>query len=212
MTMVCSRVDCAERATALLVYDPRSAAAWMRDRDPVADRGQGISFCGVHADRATVPMGWTLTDERSPAFTAPPEAVELIRAGSSAAGSAGGDADDVADPSAPNAADEKNADIAVDAIASEAADGGIAGEVDDGTATDGDTDEDVDVGESPAETAAGETSVETAAGETPVDSADVLTLWADHPADPYHVRGGDGEPALPESPLLARAFRAAHRS
>ena len=68
--MVCSRVNCGERATALLLYDPRGAEAWLRDRDPIGDRSQGIILCGGHADRATVPLGWTLTDERSPVRSA----------------------------------------------------------------------------------------------------------------------------------------------
>lgn len=172
--MVCSRVDCAERAAALLVYDPRGAAAWLRDRDPVGDRGQAITLCSDHADRASVPVGWTLTDERSPMFTAAPEPIVDVTT-----------APEIRDePASPGPGDDEP-------IVEPAAG--------DRTAA---TDALPDI--SPAASASASASyADTASSVSDVD-AEVLTLWADQPS-------GERDPHSPQSPLLARAFRAAHR-
>ncbi len=49
----------------LLVFDPRQTWARLYDYDP-ADRRVGISLCAAHGDAVSVPAGWTIVDDRSP--------------------------------------------------------------------------------------------------------------------------------------------------
>lgn len=186
--MVCSRVNCGERATALLLYDPRGAEAWLRDRDPIGDRSQGITLCGGHADRATVPVGWTLTDERSPVYSGISAPLVDIS----------GRSTDVR-PDVASGGDDAMTDVTDDADADAPAD----------------VDEPVEGGEEAV------SATDDVAGPTPDDGggpagddtrpdADVLTLWADQPAESEEA-GGSHDGSGPQSPLLARAFRAAHR-
>lgn len=60
----CDRVTCDREATVLLLFDPRLFEAWLRDFDPDS-RTVGICLCLDHANKVTVPAGWTLTDRRS---------------------------------------------------------------------------------------------------------------------------------------------------
>ena len=48
----------------VLLFDPRITAAWLGDID-LDSRTVGIGLCLDHANRVTVPAGWTLTDDRS---------------------------------------------------------------------------------------------------------------------------------------------------
>lgn len=67
MTLACARLGCTERAHTVLVFEPGSAAAWLKHAVE-AHRTQGILLCRVHADVVTVPMGWNLVDERDPTW------------------------------------------------------------------------------------------------------------------------------------------------
>ncbi len=48
----------------VLLFDPRLTSAWLGDID-LESRTVGIGLCLDHANRVTVPAGWTLTDDRS---------------------------------------------------------------------------------------------------------------------------------------------------
>jgi hypothetical protein len=187
MTMVCSRVNCGERATALLLYDPRGAEAWLRDRDPIGDRSQGIILCGGHADRATVPLGWTLTDERSPVYSG--ISAPLV---------------DISDHSA-----DIRPDVVSDAVGATI---DVTDHADVGAPADA-VEPVEDVEELPSAADVADFAADAAGDPATEDSgpdADVLTLWADQPADSEEAEEAhDG--SGPQSPLLARAFRAAHR-
>ncbi len=62
-TRQCSRTGCAERATVTLTYVYARSHVWLddlsRDRDPHA-----YDLCDRHADRLSVPSGWSLSDRR----------------------------------------------------------------------------------------------------------------------------------------------------
>ena len=60
----CAHMLCREPATALLLFDPRVATAWLIDVDGTAPGG--LSMCTAHADRFRPPVGWVLSDQRSP--------------------------------------------------------------------------------------------------------------------------------------------------
>lgn len=55
---------CPEPATALLLFDARVTAAWLVDFEGRAWRG--LPMCSAHADRFRPPVGWVLSDQRSP--------------------------------------------------------------------------------------------------------------------------------------------------
>jgi len=55
---------CPEPATALLLFDARVTAAWLVDLEGKAWRG--LPMCAAHADRFRPPVGWILSDQRSP--------------------------------------------------------------------------------------------------------------------------------------------------
>ena len=55
---------CREPATALLLFDPRVATAWLVNAEGTAPRG--LPMCTSHADRFRPPVGWVLSDQRSP--------------------------------------------------------------------------------------------------------------------------------------------------
>lgn len=55
---------CRAPATAYLLFDPRVATAWLVDVEGNAPRG--LPMCTAHADRFRPPMGWDLSDQRSP--------------------------------------------------------------------------------------------------------------------------------------------------
>lgn len=70
MDAECTRINCAQQARVLLAYDPRNARAWLRDLSRNADPSQGLILCSRHAERTSVPMSWTLVDERVPGAVA----------------------------------------------------------------------------------------------------------------------------------------------
>lgn len=61
MRPTCSRPDCAERGVARALIDPRDRIILLDRR--VDEAGAAI-LCQQHADRVTVPKGWTLDDRR----------------------------------------------------------------------------------------------------------------------------------------------------
>ncbi|MDE0195191.1 MAG: hypothetical protein OXP08_06525, partial [bacterium] len=60
----CAHMLCPESATALLLFDARVTAAWLMDFEGRAWRG--LPMCSAHADRFRPPVGWVLSDQRSP--------------------------------------------------------------------------------------------------------------------------------------------------
>ena len=62
--MYCDRVSCENVATVMLLFRPSETSAWLHDYDPTS-RTLGITLCIDHANRVTVPTGWTITDERA---------------------------------------------------------------------------------------------------------------------------------------------------
>lgn len=60
----CSRTGCAERARVTLTYQYARSHVWLddlsADRDPHA-----YDLCERHADRLSVPSGWSLHDRRA---------------------------------------------------------------------------------------------------------------------------------------------------
>lgn len=60
----CAHMLCRGPATALLLFDPRVATAWLIDVDGAVPRG--LPMCTAHADRFRPPVGWVLSDQRSP--------------------------------------------------------------------------------------------------------------------------------------------------
>ena len=61
MRQICSRPDCAERAVARVLIEPTECRIVVDRRVELA--GAAI-LCVGHADRVTVPKGWTLDDRR----------------------------------------------------------------------------------------------------------------------------------------------------
>lgn len=62
----CARVSCGEHASAVLLINARELSAHVVDIQEEANIG-GVRLCRVHADAVAVPLGWTQTDNRSPA-------------------------------------------------------------------------------------------------------------------------------------------------
>jgi len=62
----CVRPGCGAPAEATLTYHYVSRTAWL---DKIADEHEPASYdlCAQHADRFTVPVGWTREDRRRPA-------------------------------------------------------------------------------------------------------------------------------------------------
>lgn len=59
----CAHLLCPEPATALLLFDPRVATAWLVDLE--GEAWHGLPMCPKHADRFRPPVGWVLSDQRS---------------------------------------------------------------------------------------------------------------------------------------------------
>lgn len=60
----CGRIGCDSTATSVLLIAPQDCEAWIVGLDhPAAP--EGVKLCEVHADRITVPFGWSLSNERS---------------------------------------------------------------------------------------------------------------------------------------------------
>lgn len=64
MSVVCSRPGCTEVAVATFHFSPATLEAWLGDLDH-DPRSIGQHLCSIHADRVSVPSGWTLTDDRT---------------------------------------------------------------------------------------------------------------------------------------------------
>ena len=60
----CAHMLCGEPATAVLLFDPRVATAWLVDVDGASPTG--LRICAGHADRFRAPVGWVLSDQRTP--------------------------------------------------------------------------------------------------------------------------------------------------
>ena len=174
----------------LLLFDPRLTEAWLRDLASDS-RTVGISLCLEHANKVTVPAGWTLTDERAthnrvlggapgPTDTDTPASVRLASVTPIAADP---------EPIAPMTADETDPQEA-DTVSAGA----------DDEADDESGDDDEESGDHNADV-----SEDDAAPDEPPDADGVIerpTLWADDEPEGLRVD--------PSTPLLSRAFRAAH--
>lgn len=82
MSAVCVRPGCSDAAVATFAFSPASLEAWLGDLDH-DPRTLGQHLCSEHADRLSVPSGWTLTDVRSdhtPLTKAEPTSPMLARA------------------------------------------------------------------------------------------------------------------------------------
>lgn len=64
MSAVCSRPGCSEIAVATFSFSPADLQAWLGDFDH-NPRSLGQHLCRTHADRVSVPSGWTLVDDRT---------------------------------------------------------------------------------------------------------------------------------------------------
>jgi hypothetical protein len=66
MLRSCARPACAAPAIATLAYDYAGQAVWV---DPLSVESHPMThdLCGRHADRLSVPRGWTLHDRRADA-------------------------------------------------------------------------------------------------------------------------------------------------
>jgi len=47
-------------------FDYAERSMWISDIDVVTDAGAGYPLCARHAAKLSAPVGWTLTDRRSP--------------------------------------------------------------------------------------------------------------------------------------------------
>jgi hypothetical protein len=68
------RPGCDRRAAACLTYDSDSSEVWLED--PRTDDEPAQVVCSLHAESLTVPLGWKVTDRRSPR----PDAVDPVPA------------------------------------------------------------------------------------------------------------------------------------
>jgi hypothetical protein len=176
---MCDRVTCHREASVLLLFDPRLTVAWLNDIQSNR-RTVGIALCLDHANRVTVPAGWTLTDERSETNRVPTRS----RAGKSSAPK-------VAEPSV----DPKPVRLASVTPIPEARSGPSDSEADGESVSETDADADAE--------APDEVDEPTDDGEAG-DGSDVAepTLWPED--QPESLRVDES------TPMLSRAFRAAH--
>ena len=101
--IACAHMLCREPATAFLLFDPRVATAWLVDAEGTVPRG--LPMCTAHADRFRPPVGWAISDQRSPGDSRAPVGAagsngpEAASSDPDAAGTPGGDdAPAVAEP------------------------------------------------------------------------------------------------------------------
>ncbi|MCY3785114.1 MAG: hypothetical protein OXG47_00100 [bacterium] len=97
----CAHMLCREAATAVLLFDPRVATAWLVNVEGAAPRG--LPMCTSHAGRFRPPVGWVLSDQRSPSAREPsggaePAGPEAAPAGPDGAALPPGDAAEEAEP------------------------------------------------------------------------------------------------------------------
>ena len=60
---LCSRTGCSERAEVTLTYHYGRSQVWLDDLSPERDP-HAYDLCGRHAERLSVPSGWSLEDRR----------------------------------------------------------------------------------------------------------------------------------------------------
>lgn len=120
---LCGRVGCGEPAACVLLMAAQEREAWLvgPDHEFALD---GVCLCVVHADRITVPLGWSLTDERPPtkprrqrkrkpkASAVSPEAVEPSEAGAADATSKESRAEPAPETDAASIDQEASAELA----------------------------------------------------------------------------------------------------
>jgi hypothetical protein len=58
----CAHMLCRQPATAVLLFDPRVATAWLIDVGGPAS--SGLPMCAGHSGRFRAPVGWVLSDQR----------------------------------------------------------------------------------------------------------------------------------------------------
>jgi len=63
MARLCARPACSQPAAATLYYDYDASNAWV-EQLAVEPYPAGYDLCAAHAERLTVPQGWTRTDRR----------------------------------------------------------------------------------------------------------------------------------------------------
>lgn len=81
MPRSCARPGCSEDGVVAYGLAPRLLLAWLAPLESVTDPTQPL-LCRRHADRTTVPDGWTFDDRREPAprlFQLPPPVDEPAR-------------------------------------------------------------------------------------------------------------------------------------
>ena len=62
--VMCSKIGCRSEAAAVLLIAPGDTQAWLLALDH-PDASEGVLLCEMHAERVSVPKGWTLDDERA---------------------------------------------------------------------------------------------------------------------------------------------------
>ena len=65
MPRLCVRPACSQPAAATLFYDYDASTAWLEVLAPETHPA-GYDLCGAHAERLSVPQGWTRADRRRP--------------------------------------------------------------------------------------------------------------------------------------------------
>jgi hypothetical protein len=68
----CSRPGCSDGAGATLSYSHGRRSAWLTDLTHERD-AHSYDLCSRHADRLSVPQGWTLDDRRADTIARIPE-------------------------------------------------------------------------------------------------------------------------------------------
>ena len=63
-SQLCTRISCGKEAEAVLLMVPQECSAWLVSDNHKAAK-DGSPLCNNCADRMTVPVGWTLSDERN---------------------------------------------------------------------------------------------------------------------------------------------------
>ncbi len=64
MTIPCVR--CGAPAAAVMAFNYGEAQVWVEDLAETGPLGAAYALCEMHANRVSVPVGWSLTDERHP--------------------------------------------------------------------------------------------------------------------------------------------------
>lgn len=64
MSIRCTR--CNSQAESVMSFDYPNRAMWLNDIEGLPEPGAGYLLCALHAARMSAPVGWTLSDRRSP--------------------------------------------------------------------------------------------------------------------------------------------------